>query len=291
MKETEIQDFWQNHPCGESLVQTKDRDFEAFFDRYDRFRYSSERHILKCLDEIDFKGKATLEIGLGQGADSEQIIRRGARWSGLDLTTESVARVRTRLSSRQLPFVDIKKGSVLNLPWPDQTFDIVFSHGVLHHVPEIQKAQREIHRVLKPQGQLIAMLYAKRSLNYLVSISIVRRLALLGACLLRLPARGLLKEHQENARRTGILYYLKMDHFIHKNTDGPLNPYSKVYDRYEVEKDFPLFEIERLHKEFMHAPPLPVHGLPGAGLMGWHLWVHMRPIFPEKHISKTPTLE
>jgi hypothetical protein len=47
--------------------------------QYDAFRYSREGHILGCLDGIDFRGAKLLEIGLGQGADSEQIIRRGAR--------------------------------------------------------------------------------------------------------------------------------------------------------------------------------------------------------------------
>jgi hypothetical protein len=68
-----------------------------------------------------------------------------------------------------------------------------------------------------------------------------------------------------------------MDNFIHRNTDGPFNPYSKVYTAKEIEADFPLFEMERAHKEHMHAPPLSVNHLPGAGLMGWHLWAHMTP--------------
>ena len=60
----------------------------------------------------------------------EQIIRRGARWSGLDLTAESVARLRTRLELRQLPYDELKQGSALAIPYPDNAFDKVFSHGV-----------------------------------------------------------------------------------------------------------------------------------------------------------------
>jgi SAM-dependent methyltransferase len=69
------------------------------------------------------------------------------------------------------------------MPFPDNSFDIVFSHGVLHHIPDILAAQKEIARVLKPGGQLIAMLYARRSLNYLVAISVVRRLGIAVLCL------------------------------------------------------------------------------------------------------------
>jgi ubiquinone/menaquinone biosynthesis C-methylase UbiE len=76
----------------------------------------------------------------GQGADAEQIIRGGLLWSGLDLTAESVARVRTRLELRQLPYDDLKHGSALAIPCPDNAFDKVFSHGVLHHIPDIRLA-------------------------------------------------------------------------------------------------------------------------------------------------------
>lgn len=69
-----------------------------------------------------------------------------------------------------------------------------------------------------------------------------------------------------------------MRNFIHRNTDGRLNPYAKVYTLNEVKNDFPGFEIIKSYKSFMHAPPFPVHGAPGGSIMGWHLWVHLRPI-------------
>jgi len=278
--EAEIREFWDRHPCGESFVgglAQHSGDYEAFFADYDRFRYALEAHIPKCLDGIDFKGRRVLEIGLGQGADSEQIIRRGALWSGLDLTPESVARVRTRLSLRGLPHEAVRQGSVLQIPFDDESFDIVFSHGVLHHVPDIRAAQREIRRVLRPRGELIVMLYARWSLNYLLSIGVLRRLGLLALYGFGGAPSGKVRDHLENARAHGIWNYLRMANFIHRNTDGPFNPYSKVYDLRGVRADFADFEVVEAYKRFMHAPPLPVAGLPLERLLGWHLWVHMRP--------------
>jgi SAM-dependent methyltransferase len=280
MDEPSIRSFWNSHPCGESFVGGAERyrqDYEAFFAEYDRFRYKKEAHILECLDQIDFKGKQVLEIGLGQGADSEQLIKRGAIWSGLDLTPESVDRVRTRFSLRGVSYEALRQGSVLDVPFPDKHFDIVFSHGVLHHVPEIHRAQRELHRVLKPGGELIVMLYARYSLNYLLSIAVVRRLGLLALYLSGAKPGGVYAQHLENARSIGLRKYLSLDTFTHRNTDGPLNPYAKVYDLSTVRADFPDFRIERSYKRFMHAPPLPVQGLPLERLLGWHLWVHLRP--------------
>jgi SAM-dependent methyltransferase len=279
MNQEDIQEFWNAHPCGEDQIGgIKDGDYEKFFSVYDAFRYMEEKHILKCLDAIDFENKRVLEIGLGLGADSEHIIRRGAIWSGIDLTPESVSRVAKRLSLRSLRYERLELGSACGLPFDQGTFDIVFTHGVLHHVPDIGKAQAEICRVLRPSGSLIAMLYAKYSLNYLVSICVLRRLALVLLYLLGIKARGIAGQHLESAHKMGLFRYLRMEHFIHRNTDGPLNPYSKVYDLDDVRADFPDFRIVKTHKEFMHAPPLPVSRLPLAHLLGWHLWVHMVPV-------------
>jgi SAM-dependent methyltransferase len=200
------------------------------------------------------------------------------------LTAESIERVGTRLRLRALPFDELRQGSVLELPFADDEFDVVFSHGVLHHVPDIQRAQSEICRVLRPGGELVVMLYARWSLNYLVSIGVIRRMALLAAYPLAkariLPSRSgpaLLSGHLDNASRIGLFRYLRLRQFVHHNTDGPANPYALVYDRARVERDFPSFRVVRAYKRFMHAPPLPVRRMPGEQLMGWHLWVHLVP--------------
>jgi hypothetical protein len=90
--------------------------------------------------------------------------------------------------------------------------------------------------------------------------------------------RGTLAAHLDNAKKTGLFRYLHLDEFVHHNTDGPDNPYAVVYDRRRVERDFPSFRVMRTYKRFMHAPPLPVHRLPGETLMGWHLWAHLEPL-------------
>ncbi len=281
MNEAQVQAFWGAHPCGEQFVPGADNvGYERFFTEYDRFRYTREAHIPRCLDEVAFDGRKVLEIGLGLGADAEQIIRRGGRWSGIDLTAESVDRVRTRMELRDLPYDEIRQGSVLQLPFADDSFDVVFSHGVLHHVPDIVQAQSEMARVLRPSGEAVIMLYARYSLNYLLSVAVLRRLGLIatyGLDRAGVHVGGIYGRHVENARRAGLGGYLRMSTFVHRNTDGPDNPYSKVYGLADVRRDFPSFQVIRAHKEFMHAPPLPVARLGLEHLGGWHLWVHLRP--------------
>jgi SAM-dependent methyltransferase len=279
--EVQIRSRWESIPVGENIVGSLHRDFggdyRTFFEAYDHWLYESQSHILRALNQFDWKGKRVLEIGLGQGSDSEQLIQRGALWSGIDLTRESVERVKRRLAIRNLPFDCLAQGSAVDLPFRDRCFDIVYSHGVLHHIPEIKRAQEEIRRVLASDGRLIIMLYARNSLNYLVSIRWVRRIGLALICLFRIPVVGIYSEHKRLARELGLRHYLKMENFIHRSTDGPNNPYSKVYDTKTIMADFPAFEILRTFKLWMHAPPLPVHGLPGESLFGWHLWVELKP--------------
>lgn len=279
--EAGIRSHWEAVPVGENIVGSLARDFggdyRAFFAAYDRWLYSSQGHILRALDRFDWAGKRVLEIGLGQGSDSEQLIRRGALWSGIDLTRESVERLSMRLRERNLPYEQLVQGSVVDLPFRKQKFDVVYAHGVLHHVPDIERAQAEIKRVLARDGRLVIMLYARNSLNYWVSIWGLRRAGLALICLLGIPARGIYGEHKRLARQLGLRNYLQMKNFIHRSTDGPNNPFSKVYDRKTLLRDFPDFEVVQMFKLWMHAPPLPVDALPGERWLGWHLWAELRP--------------
>ena len=95
--------------------------------------------------------------------------------------------------------------------------------------------------MLEPGGTLIAMLYARQSLNYQFSIRVVRRALLAMAYPLRnsrllRAAPPILPEHLENAEASGLRRYLRLDAFTHRSTDGPLNPYARVYSLREVER-------------------------------------------------------
>ena len=277
--EPSIRDFWGAHPCGEHVVTSRFRDdYIRFFAEYDAHRYAENPHLIPCLDAIDWPGKQVLEIGLGQGADAEQIIRRGARWSGLDLTAEAVERVATRFRLRELPFEEIRQGSILQSPYDSHRFDIIFSHGVLHHVPQIRQASAEIERMLKPDGELVVVMYARWSWHYLISMAIYSRLTQAIAYLLRRRDGDVLGNgYAEVIDNIGVWRYLRMRTFTHHNTDGAANPYTKMYDLRRIRQDFPEFRVTRAYKRLM--PPAP--WLSGARpplerLMGWYLWVHLR---------------
>lgn len=82
-----IEKFWNENPVGSNFIEYYSD--KKFYEDYDKFRYKTEGHILTELNNIDFKNKHVLEIGLGQGADSMQIVKRGAMYYGIDLTDRS----------------------------------------------------------------------------------------------------------------------------------------------------------------------------------------------------------
>ena len=106
-----------------------------------------------------------LEIGGGIGTDLSQFARNGARVTDVDLSAGHLALAQENFALRGLHgrFVHHDAES---LPFDDNSFDVVYSNGVLHHTPNTRSVVAEIHRVLKPGGQAIVMMYAENSLHY-----------------------------------------------------------------------------------------------------------------------------
>ena len=283
-----IESFWNENPVGSNFVE-----YEAgkkFYEDYDAFRYRTEGHILNELDAIDFNEKKVLEIGLGQGADSMQLINRGAKYYGIDLTDESIKRLKERFALFEKPYIEVQKANAQEIPYPDNFFDIVYSHGVIHHSPEIKQIVAEIHRVVKPGGKVVIMLYHKNSFNYYVSIRILRRAGLLMLLVFPFLAKWISKvtgeslerinRHKTNIQANGMRY-LKMSEFIHRSTDGPDNVYSSVWSAKTSKTLFSRFNNRRFKVHFLNERHLL--GLQKlfprktkqwlAERFGWHLWI------------------
>ncbi|MCO5091027.1 class I SAM-dependent methyltransferase [Bosea sp. (in: a-proteobacteria)] len=157
----DVRDFWNNAACGEELLlSTRDRDgFAAQAEE----RYRLEPYIPAFADFAQAKGLDVLEIGVGLGADHESYGRAGANLHGIDLTDRAIALTKQRLAFASLQS-DLRVGDAEALPFADDSFDLVYSWGVIHHSPDTAAAAREILRVLKPGGRFRVMIYHKWSL-------------------------------------------------------------------------------------------------------------------------------
>jgi len=257
-----VRTFWDTEACGTHFVQ-RFADKRDFFSQYREFRYRTEWHIPAFASFADAKGKQVLEIGCGNGADGLMFAAHGARYTGIDLTAEAVDATRQHFA---VEGVDgrFRQENSEQLSFADDSFDIVYSFGVLHHTPTPQRAVSEVHRVLKPGGVALIMLYHRHSFNYYVRILGYMR----ARVLLEIGRRGGFRRMNEDHRRrqmTGLRgnsspevwdihyenflssgwAYLKARNFVHHCTDGPECPYAFTYSKRDARKLFAQFRSVR----------------------------------------------
>lgn len=119
----------------------------------------------RIFDYGRYRGGRVLEVGCGMGCMAMNWALQGAQVSAVDLNPVAVRQTTARFAAFRLEG-DIKEADGETLPFADESFDFVYSWGVLHHTPGMRHALAELHRVLKPGGRVGVMLYNRRSLLY-----------------------------------------------------------------------------------------------------------------------------
>ena len=220
-----------------------------------KLRYELQDYMFDTFKFSDFKGKKVLEIGCGSGIDSAEFAKHGAEVYSVDMTDKAVNHTKKLFKQLKLKG-EISKAVASDLPFQNDFFDLVYSYGVLHHIPYPERALEEIHRVLKPKGKCYAMLYHKDSLLYYYSV------LYLGGVVFNCFKNGLSEKE-----------------VLAKYSEGKMgNPYSRVYTKDEakrlfytsgfnnitVEVKYPMIDTTTERK--VRIPNLPSN-------LGWHLIV------------------
>src|ERR1044072_8385514 len=156
-----VRAFWQENPCGTKFADAPPGS-RKFYELVEEHRYTKEWHIPDAAGFSQTKNLSVLEVGCGLGTDGAQFAKAGAIYTGIDLTDAAVDLARRRFEIFNLPGT-FRVADAERLDFPDNSFDLVYSHGVLHHTPDTQAAIREIHRVLRPGGRAVVMLYHRDS--------------------------------------------------------------------------------------------------------------------------------
>jgi len=245
---TKVQGFWNANPCQSDLSSEQDR--RRYFEEISRKRYQGrEWHIPTVARFAAFHGKDVLEVGCSIATDGLEFAKNGANYTGIDLTPNAIEMARERFQLFSVPGRFEVANAEERIPFPDQTFDHVYSFGVIHHSPVPERIVGEIHRVLRPGGTLTVMLYNRSSINYYIEIMFLRKI--FRWCLLPkfMPAllaaitgfdRWKLEGHREMLNRK-----ITKEQWISMNTDGPFCPLARVYDRREAAILFKEFENVR----------------------------------------------
>lgn len=258
-----VQAFWDSHPCGSRLSESKDRD--AYFAEIRARRYSHEPHIPLVAGFENFKGKRVLEIGNGIGTDGLQFKQNGARYVGIDLTAagQTLAAEQFRLSG----FAgDLVVGNAETLPLADDHFDHVYSFGVIHHSPSTEAIVADIHRILKPGGTFCVMVYNRSSINYYLEIMFLRKIfrrLLYPAFMPAVVSKLLRLDRDKLATHRDLMLSKKSigkEEWISMNTDGPECPLAKVYGKREVLQMFGKFSDLRTEVWFFDRSHWPFIG-------------------------------
>jgi len=219
-----------------------------------KFRYSLQDYMPATFQFAAFTGKLVLDLGCGAGIDSAEFARNGASVVSVDFTLIATQSTQSLLKEANLP-AQVAQADATSLPFKNDTFDCVYSFGVLHHIPNVERAMVEIKRVLKPGGQVMAMLYNKDSLLYGYSIVYLRWV----------------KER--------LLDKFTMDEILSRYSERREgNPYTKVYTKEEAGALFSQYFKSCSVEVRYNVIDLPEQrkvkvSLPDEYELGWHLIV------------------
>lgn len=131
----------------------------------DKFRKASEELYLKMrllgIPEEGYTGKKILDCGCGTGEFTCWYAAQGNAMTAIDLSGPSIERAKAYAEQNGLADrIDFRKMSVLEMDLPENSFDIVYSYGVLHHTPDPQRGFANMVRACKPGGIVIVSVYS-----------------------------------------------------------------------------------------------------------------------------------
>ena len=158
---TRITAYWDEH-IHDLAITTHPVGSPGFFQQLDDYRYEKLNYLPRLVDFPSYSGKTLLEVGCGAGIDLARFAREGVVVTGIDLSTTAIDLARKNIEQNGL-IADLHVMNGEATQFPDNSFDVVYSHGVLQYTADAKKMVSEIHRVLKPGGEAIVMVYNRNS--------------------------------------------------------------------------------------------------------------------------------
>jgi len=255
----QTQHQWNNNPVGSQYARgTRPNTLEWYLE-IERHRYVDYGPWMpETMEFAEHAGEQVLEVGGGMGTDLAQFAKHGAHVTDVDLSGGHLALAQQNFSLRGLTGRFVHHDAE-TLPFDDNSFDLVYSNGVIHHSPHTDRIVSEIFRVLKPGGKAILMVYAETSFAYW------RSLVLMVA----------LREERLLTRSMGDV----LSRFV-ELTENDAQPLVKVYTKASLRRLMRAFTditIVQRQMEPVDLPPVLRRFLPFfEKISGWNLIVKAR---------------
>ena len=158
---SQITNYWDQHIHDLAIVKSPIGS-KSFFQELDSYRYEKLNYLPRLVDFSRYEHKNLLEIGCGAGIDLIRFAEAGAHVTGVDLSYTAIELARQNFTHHEYK-ADLRIMNGEELEFRDNSFDVVYAHGVLQYTADASKMIYQIHRVLKPGGQAIMMVYNKYS--------------------------------------------------------------------------------------------------------------------------------
>jgi len=163
----DIKNYWEISPPFKGEGQEGTLEWSRSISEH---RFKLVPYLLNFINAEAHTNQHILEIGCGSGSDLLEFARVSDNVHGIDITQKAIDTTQSRLSIENLSAdLQVYSGKPA-LPFEDNSMDLVYSYGVLHHTPFMEDILADAHRILKPGGTLKLMLYNTDSILYYYSI-------------------------------------------------------------------------------------------------------------------------
>lgn len=159
-----VRGFWNERPCN-IRHSTRPVGTREYFDEVEARKHFVEPHIPEFAQFGRWKGKKVLEIGCGLGTAAVNFARAGAEVTAVDLSDRSLELARERARVYGLENITFCAGNAEELGsfLPAETYDLVYSFGVIHHTPHPDRVLEQVRCYTRPGSTVKIMVYHRHS--------------------------------------------------------------------------------------------------------------------------------
>src|SRR5438874_10124276 len=156
-----VRDYWNDH-IHDLEITRHPVGSPGFFADLDEYHFEKLHHLPRLIDFNAYRGKRVLEVGCGAGTDLVRFAKAGAEVTGVDLSSSAIALAGQNFAQQGLR-ADLREADGEHLPYPDNTFDLVYAHGVVQYTAHDRELVEECRRVVGPGGTAIFQVYNRVS--------------------------------------------------------------------------------------------------------------------------------